>query len=70
MFTTALRGKFYDLNTVDDESEAQKILGGLAKFMSPGGGRARMGTQVHNHKSKSLYNTSCVLGMAGVLSAD
>ena len=42
----------------------------MAKFMSPGGGRAGMGTQVHNHKSRSLYNVGCVLGTAGVLHMD
>lgn len=45
-------------------------MGGLAKFMSPRGGRAGMGTQVHNHKSRSLYNVDCVLGTAGVLRTD
>lgn len=35
-------------------SSSSEILGGLAKFMSPGGGRARMGTQVHNRKKQEL----------------
>lgn len=38
------------------------MLGGSVKFMLQGNSRARMGTQVHNNKSKGLHNTHCMLG--------
>lgn len=40
------------------------MLGSSARLMLQGSGKTRVRTQVRHNKSKSLYNTHCMLGTA------